>query len=130
MQTLDLFPFWSWTMRFLRNKSDDDFATVLVGKCYPSRQILACVLDGKGLDELAVNRIAAFIRECGLTKFVWKSDQERALRALMEEAIKRSGRSGSMDPVIAVPEASPVGSSASNGRAERTVQAIEDQLRT
>ena len=35
-----------------------------------------------------------------------------------------------MDPVIAVPEASPVGSSASNGRAERTVQAIEDQLRT
>ena len=115
---------------FLRNKDDDDFATVLVGKCYPSRQILACVLDGKGLDELAINRVAAFIRECGLTKFVWKSDQERALRALMEEAIKRSGRSGSTDPVVAVPEASPVGSSASNGRAERTVQALEDQLRT
>ena len=53
---------------FLRNKDDDDFATVLVGKCYPSRQILACVLDGKGLDELAINRVAAFIRECGLTK--------------------------------------------------------------
>ena len=48
---------------FLRNKSDDDFATVLVGKWYPSRQTLACVLDGQGLDKIAVNRIAAFIRE-------------------------------------------------------------------
>ena len=53
----------------------------------------------------------------------------------MEEAIKRSGRSGSMLPadvpvLSVVPEASPVGSSASNGRAERTVQMVEDQIRT
>ena len=121
---------------FLRNKDDAEFATILVGKCYPSRQVLACVIDSKGTDMFAVQRIADFIRECGLTRFVWKSDQEASVKALMEEAVKRCGRSGDMvpdgeaSPVTAVPESSPVGSSASNGRIERTVQAVEDLLRT
>ena len=121
---------------FLRNREDEDFATVLVGKCYPSRQVMATVIDAKGMDYFAVQQVADFIRECGLTRFVWKSDQEKAVRALVEEAVKRSGRSGDLvptdgtTPVVAVPEASPVGSSASNGRAERTIQQVEDQLRT
>ena len=53
---------------FLRNKEDDEFATILIGKCYPSRQILASVLDIKGTDDFAIHRVADFIRECGLTK--------------------------------------------------------------
>ena len=122
---------------FLRNKEEKILTTILVGKCYPSRQVLACVLDMKDTDYLAINRVAEFIRECGLTTFVWKSDQDKSIRALMNEAVKRSGRSGSMipededsGPITAVPEASPVGSSASNGRAERAVQMVEDQVRT
>ena len=48
----------------------------------------------------------------------------------MEEAIKKSGRSGSHIPInVPVPEFSAVGESASNGRAERAVQMVEDQLR-
>ena len=48
----------------------------------------------------------------------------------MGEAIRRSGRSGHRDaPDAAVPENSAVGQSASNGRAERTVQEVEDLLR-
>ena len=50
----------------------------------------------------------------------------------MEEAIRKSGRTGHRDepPVgTAVPENSAVGESASNGRAERTVQEVEDLLR-
>ena len=117
---------------FLRNKEEDILTTILVGKCYPFQQVLACVLDMKGTDNLAMNRVAELIRECGLTTFVWKSDQEKSIRALMNEAIKRSGRAGSMVheegdvPVTAVPGASPVGSSTSNGRAGRAVQMVED----
>ena len=52
---------------------------------------------------------------------------------MTEEALRRSGRSGSaFDSGLdqAVDEHSAVGESASNGRAERTVQAVEDLLRT
>ena len=54
-----------------------------------------------------------------------KSDQEPSIVALMEQAIRKSGRHGTM----IVPEASAVGESASNARAERTVQSVEDLLR-
>ena len=121
---------------FLRSKDESDFATILVAKCYPARQVFACIADMKGTDFTAAQRLADFIRECGLTNFVWKSDLESSVGAVMEEAVKRAGRTGSLvpdeegSPIVAVPEASPVGSSASNGQAERTVQAIEDLLRT
>ena len=42
----------------------------------------------------------------------------------MEQAVRKSGRNGTI-----VPEASAVGESARNARAERTVQAVEDLLR-
>ena len=55
--------------------------------------------------------------------------REASVKLLMSEAIQKSGRSGEFVP-ITVPENSAVGSSASNGRAERTSQIVEDQLRT
>jgi hypothetical protein len=115
---------------FARDKDDDVLAKLLVGKLYPSRKVLACVVDSKGVvDPYGVNRVAAFIRESGLMNFncinwVVKSDQESSILALMEQAIRKSGRNGTI-----VPEASAVGESASNSRAERTVQAVEDLLR-
>ena len=84
-----------------------------------------------------MQRVGDFIRECGLAKFVYKSDQETVAKALIENAVKRSGREGSLVPkddgdpaVTAVPESNPVGSSASNARAEKTIQSVEDLLRT
>ena len=56
------------------------------------------------------------------------SDQEGSLAALTEGAIGLLGAHG--DPVTAVPELSPVGESQSNGKSERAVQDLEDQLRT
>lgn len=133
---------------FIRNAADQDLVTLLVGKLYPFRRTFACVIDLKGKDAYAVARLSDFIRGSGLTKFVYKSDQEVSVRAaaeeavkdaqmkddqikdLMEEAIKKSGRAGTHLPFnTAVPELSAVGESASNGRAERAVQTVEDQLR-
>ena len=49
---------------------------------------------------------------------------------MIEETLRRTGRSGTFESFEAVPEASAVGESASNGRAERAIQAIEDKHRT
>ena len=120
---------------FVRNEKDEQLAKVLVGKLYPSRKVFACIVDVKGTDEYAVRRLVDFIKESGLTKFVYKSDKEVSIIALMDEAIRRSGRAGKLLPADvpspqAVPENSAVGESQSNGRAERTVQTVEDLLRT
>ena len=48
----------------------------------------------------------------------------------MDEAPRRTGKSGTFESYGAVAEYSGVGASASNGRAERAVQTVEDQLRT
>jgi hypothetical protein len=77
-----------------------------------------------------VKRLANFIKESGLSKMVYKTDQESALRSTIEEALRRTGRSGVFESFEAVPEMSAVGESASNGKAERAVQTFEDQLRT
>ena len=106
--------------------------------------MFACVVDVKGTDEYAVRRMVDFIKESGLTNFVYKNDKENAIIALMEEAVRRSGRAGRRMPrdvplpdgvdanagdVSAVPENSAVGESASNWRAEISIQSVEDLLR-
>ena len=50
-----------------------------------------------------------------------------ALKTTVLEAARKSGTTGEFVPV---PELSAVGASASNGRAERAVQAVEDLVRT
>ena len=112
---------------FVRDRDDTILTTLLVGKLYPSRKVLACVVDSKGVvDPYGVHRVAAFIKESGLVdfNFVVKSDQESSITAMLEQAIRKSGRHGSV-----VPETSAVGESASNARAERTIQSVEDLLR-
>ena len=86
-------------------------------------------MDHKGTEAYAVSRLTEFIKESGLHKFVYKCDQESSIRALMDESIKQCGRAGNWTDST-VPENSAVGSSASNARAERSVQMIEDQTRT
>ena len=63
----------------------------------------------------------------------YRTDQEFSIRALFEEAFKRSQRQGSLfNPRLEqfTPEASAVGESQSNGKAEDAVQRIEDLVRT
>ena len=117
----------------IRDSREEDLATVLVARLYPAKAILGVVCDNKGVDEMVIARLASFIKDSGYSKIVYKSDQERALRAMLEESFRRSGRTGECyNPTLQqfVPEASAVGESQSNGKAENAVQRLEDMVRT
>ena len=115
---------------FVRDNSDPDLETVFAGKLYPRRSVFATVCDSKGIDEPAINRLSTFLKESGISKLVYKTDQESAIKSMIDEALRRTGKSGVFESFEAVPEYSAVGESASNGRAERTVQSVEDMLKT
>ena len=123
---------------FVKDSADEQMDTILAGRLYPSKAVLATVCSNKGNDELAIARLTSFIKEAGIPKLVYKSDQEHAITFMIEEALRRSGRSGIPEEPDtfnsglqqAVAEFSAVGESASNGKAERTVQAVEDMVRT
>ena len=64
---------------------------------------------------------------------VYKTIQESSAKAFVDDAIKQAGvfTLEDDDAVLeAVPEYSAVGESASNGKAERAGQTLEDQVRT
>ena len=46
-------------------------------------------MKGRGTDGYAISRMTEFIRQSGLTKFVFKTDQESSIKALMEETIQK-----------------------------------------
>ena len=115
---------------FIRDVDDPDNVPCLVGRLYPSKAIFASACDQKGADDPVVTRLSHLIKESGLSKMVYKTDQESALRSTIEEALRRTGRSSTFETFEAAPEVSAVGESASNGKAERAVQTFEDQLRT
>ena len=101
--------------------------TKFVYKCDQERALESlnqAVISGK----LIINRD----EETELTQHV--IDETLIINDLVEEAARRVGRSaspvGDDDVRIAVPENSAVGESASNGKAERAVQMVEDQIRT
>ena len=94
----------------------------------PSRSVGAVPCDQKGHDEYTVHRLRTFLKSEGISKLVYKSDQERSLRRLFGDVITAAQQSGNV--LSAVPESSAVGESQSNGRAENAVQQFEDQIRT
>lgn len=81
------------------------------------------------------------MKDSGVFQIACKPDQEAATTKMIELAIRAAGRCGT--PAVdrdleqhrsnldqAVNELSAIGESASNNRAERTVQAVADMLRT
>ena len=52
------------------------------------------MVDVKGADEVVVQRLAQLFKDLGLVHFVYRSDKEPAIRAMFEQAIILSGRSG------------------------------------
>ena len=115
---------------FLRDSRDEDTAPSFVGRLYPTRAVYGAIVTEKGTgDELAVKLLANFFKENGRVNLVYKSDQESALKAFVDAALKQIGGTSKEDDDLvtcAVPEYSAVGESASNGKAERTIQQIED----
>ena len=112
---------------FVRDSRDDDLLTCFVGRLYPSRALIAIPCDVKGPDDYAVSRLVSFLRDCGIKRLVYMSDQEKAIGSMITAAM--DVLSGDAKWVGAVRENSAVGESQSNGKAEAAVQAIEDQLR-
>ena len=108
---------------FINHGSDKTFLTVLVRHLYPSRAIFATPFDSKGPDAHCTARLASFVHACGVQQMSYTCDQEGAVRTCMQEALEVA--KGRAEWISAVPENSP----ASNGRAERSVQRFEDQLR-
>ena len=101
--------------------------TVLVGKERVTGMTMASVVPVKGTSgQFSAMRVLEFIKECGAaeTEIVLKTDQEPAIDALMEDVVKTRGER------ITLRENSPVGSSGSNGVAERGVQSVEGVIRT
>ena len=107
--------------------------------------VMATVVPMKGASvEFPVRRCLGFLKEIGLENadVVLKSGQEDSIMDVLNNVAKR--RSAGSRPELlkargiqsvgsqarAIPEASPVGSSGSNGVIERAVQAIEGQVRT
>ena len=118
---------------YVRDNLDKELATILVARLYPAKALLATVCPHKGVDSKVVARMASFIKDSGYRPIVYRSDQELSIRAMLEEAFKQSGREGALynpDLHQMVPEASAVGESKSNGKAESSAQKVEDLLRT
>ena len=129
-----------------------ELMTFLVIHVKPFGAYYACIVDNKGATPKAVRAVADFILHCGLVRFVYRSDKEKAIMNLLEAAIRESGREGIPMPrtpshpedvavdsevppppqptELAVPEHSHPGESRSNGLAERSVKLVEDQVRT
>ena len=102
---------------FMGAKGDATTRCMVVAKDYEHKCVMASVVPVKGSShEFSAKSIVAFMRELGLEgqELVLRSDQEPALQDLLGEVGKRR------TPAKTFHEVSPVGSSASNGVAERS----------
>ena len=98
---------------FIRDDDDDDTLSLCVGRLLPGSATVAIPCESKGHDEYAIHRLRMFLKSEGINKLVYKSDQERSLKRLLDDMIADAQKNG--DILNAVPESSAVGESASNG---------------
>ena len=96
---------------------------ILVSRCSHSKWISANVLPKKGAYPEGIRRLGEELDKLGRRRMVVKSDQEPAIL----KRIEATARERHQDITT---EQSPVGEHASNGVAERAVQAIQGQART
>ena len=70
--------------------------------------MFATVVSEKGIgDEVATKLLADFLRENGVSHLVYKSDQERSIKAFIDDSLKLAGVAATEDDeavLCAVPE--------------------------
>ena len=66
---------------FPRHSDDAQALTVLVVRVYPYKVFMCCVVPVKGRCPKVIQRLARFIKECGVTHFTYRSDREPAIAA-------------------------------------------------
>ena len=118
---------------YIRDCQDKELCAVLVGRLYPANALFAVLCDQKRVDDDVVTRLAQCIRNSGYSHIAYKSDQEASIHAMFEEAFRRSSCQGSCyNPKLRqlLPESSAVDESQSNGKAQNSVQRLEDMTRT
>ena len=113
--------------KFDRDESDESKVKILVARDSKSRVCAAIPVPRKGLDQEDWNlkESLRFLEFLGYSNIVLKSDQERALGALIRKIRTHRG-----DQTQTMQEHSPVGDSSSNGLVERTIQTVQGQIRT
>ena len=116
-------------MCFMGDEGDaGNTVTVIVVRERTTKMTMAAAMPDKSSGTHIAKRIAAFMKEVGvgLGDVVIKTDQEPAIKAIMEEAgrVRAAGGGGKY-----IMEESPVGSSASNGVVERAIQSVQGQVR-
>ena len=113
---------------FLGDEGEKNTLTTLVARERNTRMTMATVVPSKSTGNFIGRRIVAFLREIGCehSKLTMKTDQEPAMLAIVGE-VSRVRAAGGGGPVM--PEASPVGSSSSNGVVERAIASVGGQVR-
>ena len=99
--------------------------TVLAGRERVTGNYLATAVPTKGTVLFSTDRVLDWVDECGdrANAIIVKNDQENSIQHLVADVTQR--RQGDSRVLF---DESPVGSSQSNGLAERAVQDIEGQL--
>ena len=75
---------------FLKNATDTQTLSTLVMRIKPQGMMCATVVGKKGADANVIDRIARFLRDAGIHKCAYKSDQERPLIVVLEKAFSAS----------------------------------------
>ena len=109
---------------FPKHSEDSEPITVLVVRVYPYKLWFVCVVPAKGRDPKVVQRLARFIRECGLVHFTFRSDREPAIVAMLEDACAMTGRNGVRDSAT---DAVPHGDLVADGDALNLDPNVDDE---
>ena len=81
----------------IRDKEDERALTVLVGRMSPSKALFATMCHTKDPQDLyALNRLENCLKDEGVSKVAYRSDQEPAIVALIEAAICNCGKAGTV----------------------------------
>ena len=72
----------------------DAMMTFRVAYARPFGVYFASVVDAKGPTQFSVQTLSDWIIQCGLVRFLYRSDQEKSLKALLRTAVRESGRNG------------------------------------
>ena len=88
-----------------------------------TKMTFARVVPNKGVNAYAVRRVAEDVKSLGYKRFILKSDNEEAIKAL-----KTAVKNESEEEVVM--EESPVGDHASNGMVENASKQVQGQFRS
>lgn len=105
-----------------------DTLPCLVAREALTKMTMSAAVPSKSTGTYIAKRVIAFLREigCEYNDLIVKSDQEPAIVSVISEVARLRAMAGGGKFIV---EASPVGSSASNGVAERAIQSVEAQVR-